>query len=231
MAEYENNQEDFFEMQDDWLEEEKKESRLWGILRGGVALLVVVALIYISGISQVLFYRRTPATIEQEMTTRLTDAEVRVVPLVAFVVKGDEELVSERDEEDIRRIVENASRIWEQAGINLTLYDIQFVNSEVNTVERVISATEKNPHMINVFFVKYLGGINGIAFVGTRSVAVADYTTVYDFRVLAHEVGHILGLRHVEERDRLMFQGANGYALTLEEIDEVRHTVIRMFPH
>ena len=50
-------------------------------------------------------------------------------------------------------------------------------------------------------------------------MAVADYTTVYDFRVLAHEIGHLLGLSHVPvDRNRLMYQGANGSELSLEEI-------------
>ena len=63
----------------------------------------------------------------------------------------------------------------------------------------------------------------GIAFGGLYSVAVADYTTVYDFRALAHEVGHVLGLHHVSgSRGQLMYRGANGFKLSLEEIERAR---------
>ena len=80
-----------------------------------------------------------------------------------------------------------------------------------------------SPATINVFLVGNLGGINGISFGGLSSVAVADYTTVYDFRALAHEVGHTLGLSHVPEvRGRLMYQGANGSLLSSKEIQRAR---------
>ena len=81
---------------------------------------------------------------------------------------------------------------------------------------------EYDPDVINVFFSEVivgLPGVNGIAFGGTRALAVADLTTVYDFRVLAHEVGHILGLRHTDDsRFRLMYRGANGFDITEEEV-------------
>jgi Zn-dependent peptidase ImmA (M78 family) len=40
---------------------------------------------------------------------------------------------------------------------------------------------------------------------------------------LAHELGHILNLRHIPaEKSRLMYQGANGFDLTHEEVDKAR---------
>jgi len=78
---------------------------------------------------------------------------------------------------------------------------------------------------INVFLMGGLGGANGLSFGGINSVAVADYTSVYDFRALAHEIGHTLGLGHVEgNRDKLMFRGANGVVLSPEEIMRSRAT-------
>ena len=67
-----------------------------------------------------------------------------------------------------------------------------------------------------------------MAFGGLRSVAIADYTTVYDFRALAHEIGHLLGLSHVPvDRNLLMYQGANGSELSLEEIMRAREIAPR----
>ena len=66
---------------------------------------------------------------------------------------------------------------------------------------------------------KSLHGINGLAFGSARAVFVADFTTVIDFRTFAHEIGHVLGLGHVpRDRGGLMFRGANGFNLTLEEV-------------
>ena len=68
-------------------------------------------------------------------------------------------------------------------------------------------------------------GANGIAFPGIGVMAVADYTTEYDFRVFAHEVGHLLGLGHVQDSNsRLMYSGANGSKLTESEVLEARET-------
>ena len=76
---------------------------------------------------------------------------------------------------------------------------------------------------INVLLVGNLGGINGVSFGGLNTVAVADYTTVFDFRALAHEVGHSLGLSHVSKSSgQLMYQGANGFNISIEEIETAR---------
>ena len=54
-------------------------------------------------------------------------------------------------------------------------------------------------------------------------MAVADYTTVHDFRTLAHEIGHILSLDHVRaDNQRLMNSGANGTILSIDEITRAR---------
>ena len=46
---------------------------------------------------------------------------------------------------------------------------------------------------------------------------------MYDFRAFAHEVGHVLGLDHVSgSRGQLMYRGANGFDLSLVEIERAR---------
>ena len=74
-----------------------------------------------------------------------------------------------------------------------------------------------------------LNGINGIALVDIGSIMVADFTTVNDYRTTAHELGHLLGLKHVEDRNFLMFKGSNGEILTIDEINIARNNAKDIF--
>jgi len=212
-------------------DEEIKISLLSRVLKGFVALIALAGLLYISGISQYFFYQRTPPSVSQTEVASRVDAQSLSLPLTIFVVTGSELYGSRRSEENVLRLVENASRIWDQAGITLTIkntYTISKTDEEMKIFSDtpavfMRSITEFDEETINVFLVGNLGGINGIAFGGINSVAVADYTTVYDFRALSHEIGHMLGLSHVSgSQGQLMYRGANGFELSLVEIERAR---------
>lgn len=145
---------------------------------------------------------------------------------------------SKRDEENIRRLIENASHILAQADIELVLeaiHNVQKTDEEIrflldNTSQIPLQISEFDSGSINLILSYRLRGINGLALGGIQTTMVADITTVYDFRATAHEVGHILGLSHTDEsRNRLMFRGANGSDLTEEEIFRMRQTAERIF--
>jgi hypothetical protein len=219
--------------------EPKEESRVWRAFSALIALLLIAGLTYFSGVYQALFYQRTPDVIREETKESMVDAETIKIPLAVFIFSGSETVGSVRSEEDARRLALNASRVWEQAGIMLEIRSIRRLELTEEELEMFYAlparfasgVADLDPNAINVFLVPHLGGANGYAFSDIRSVAVADYTSVYDFRALAHEVGHILGLSHVpSEEGRLMYRGANGIALTLEEILRSREAAASLFP-
>ena len=208
----------------------------WQLVKSVTAFIVMIALMYLSGIHQLLFYQQTPEDIHQEPIAGTLDASSITLPLNVFILINNESLGSERSEENARNLIENASNIWQQANIELVAGTV----ATVTATDRQIADFLRSPRSltntlntydetaINVFFVSSLRGINGVAFSDANTIVVADYTSVYDFRTLAHEVGHIVGLPHVErDRNRLMYRGANGLQLSLQEIMDARTATSR----
>ena len=214
------------------MEEELQQKTSIGIrvFRGIIALAVLVGLVYISGIYQYFFFQRTSPNIQQEQVQTAIDAAVLTVPLTVFIMRNNEAYGSARTVQDVRHLVEQADKIWEQASIDLEIVNIHTVeqtDEEISllygnslafsqTLEHFDTAT------INAVLVGNLQGLNGVAYGRFPLIAVADYTTIYDFRVFAHEIGHKLGLDHVVNEAALMHQGANGFTLSLEEIITAR---------
>ena len=211
---------------------EKVEKSIFSrVLRGIVALIAFAGLLYISGIQQYFFYQKTPSSVSQTPVENRADGETITLPLTVFIITANEPYGSTRSRDNSLRLVENASQIWNQAGITLIIKNIYTI-SKSNEEMKIFSNTPAaffqdidgfDETTINVFLVGTLGGINGLSFGGLRSVTVADYTTVYDFRVLAHEIGHVLGLYHTSRSNgQLMYQGANGFELSISEIERAR---------
>jgi len=224
--------EDREDIKDDIEEEfESRPSVVSRIFRAVVVLAVIGGLVYLSGVYQYFFFQRTPSFIVQEEVETSLDEEQLIVPLTIFILVNSDSNGSRRSQADALHLVEQADRIWEQASIDLeveAVHVLQMSDEEIALLYNNVSVFVQNvegfeTRTINAFLVGNLQGLNGVAFGGIPAIAVADYTTVYDFRAFAHEVGHKLGLDHVPvDEQRLMYRGANGFDLSVEEVVRAR---------
>ena len=225
-------------IEEEFIEQEEKiqePSLVSRIVRWLIAVAVLVGLVYLSGLDQYFFYQRTPVEVQQQKVESAVDAQTLTVPLTVFILRNQEANGSERTMSEVEVLVREASKIWEQASINLHIKNIYTVEKTDKELEGLLdsyyalfqSIEGFDSSTINVFLLARLRGINGIAFGGSRAVAVADYTSVYDFRALAHEVGHVLGLSHIQNPLQLMHSGANGFDITLQEILKAREQALR----
>jgi hypothetical protein len=211
-----------------------EKSRLRLFIRGFLGFLIILGLIYVSGIYQAFFYRRTPANVEQKNIESVVNAETITVPIKAFILINDESLGSERTREDVYKMIINAEKIWNQADINFDTVEITSLNMSDLEISGLFGNSSQflktidgyDYGTVNIFLVRRLRsvqGVNGLSFSGLHAVAIADLTTTYDFRVLAHEIGHVFGLAHVDKgKNRLMYGGADGVEITVDEAVSAR---------
>jgi len=151
--------------------------------------------------------------------------EAIVLPVKAHLItEPSEYYTSRRDEENVLKLFQEVNRIWDQGGVSFRVEGVEAAQVSERAIPAAINGNstelqERNGKgMIHVFFTQSLNGINGIALNEIDSILVADDTTVNDFRATAHELGHLLGLGHVPQEERLMARGKNGEFLAVQEI-------------
>ncbi len=203
----------------------------WYGTRALMAILVTAGLLYLSGPHQALLFNRTSPAAEPRAPSSAVDAPEITLPVNVILLRSAGDIGSERSREEARQLVRKASVIWKQANISVTVGGVYTASVPDTTVDDLLERTGTSMSNIpaydrgtvNVFLTRSLRGLNGISFGGLNAVAVADMTTVNDFRVLAHEIGHVLQLSHTTAPGaRLMYSGANGTALTAREIMTAR---------
>jgi len=163
--------------------------------------------------------------------------ELIVVPVKVHVVREPSlYYTSARDRENIIITIDQANRIWGPARIYFKIDEIVISDLESDSIPNPINgnsiglfdAENFDQKKINVFFTKSLNGINGLALTNINSVLVADFTTVNDFRTTAHEFGHLLGLKHVPESNKLMARGKNGEGFDAWEVEIARTRALKI---
>lgn len=173
------------------------------------------------------------------------DGEAIVVPISMYILvddidSPDSAISSNRTIDDLETMLVGMNDIWLQANIEFEAVYMGMLAVPIDVLEAVndgdfISFFEAvqeeridvpDPTQINGFYAQIVGGANGIVpyGIGTRNYFVMDNPSVFDRRVSAHEIGHILNLHHtLESRDRLLYPGTNGMTLTEEEITVARY--------
>jgi hypothetical protein len=231
-----NNKENI-ENDEGWHEEiidkNSRRYKFFQIAKALVAFIVLAGLLYISGIYQSTFFTQTPSDAEPADPEVLAEGETMELPLIVVDVAEEKNIGRTKTKEEINSLVNKASTIWKQAKIELTLKEYVTINVSKEEMTEYLIEPRRLLNKVNprekkgvvVFLLHSLRGINGIAFVGNNTVALAEFTSVYNFRVLAHEVGHILGLSHVVANKRLMDKEARGEKLTKEEVVRARQTL------
>jgi len=142
---------------------------------------------------------------------------------------------SARNEESAHKLIEQANRIWEPAKISFEIEEIVSTSVTENAIPAALNvqtielASHQNydPNRINMFLVQSLNGINGVALTQINSILLSDFTTVNDYRTVAHEFGHIFGLKHVTPSQMLMARGRNGEELGQFELNLARSNAIK----
>ena len=166
--------------------------------------------------------------------------------LVDDLENPDTTLSSHRSEEELAVILAGMNEIWGQAGIHLELANLETIVVDADVLAQVakgdiraffdrlggtipFNVTGPESSLISGFYTRRIGGSNGITPLGTGWYMVMDEPSVFDRRVSSHEVGHILGLRHVfEDPGRLLYPGTNGMSLTPGEITLTRYVAMEL---
>jgi len=182
-----------------------------------------------------------------------TQLKILTIPVAVFVVDGDDEntpMSSQRRVDSMQDHFQQVNKIWAQAGIRIKPVTVKRISVSgeflyglihkrgrggIASFFRAIRHGEievgqvNNRAVIWTFYVRSLGGPNGLKPQGVNSIFVVDNPLNKDYRVTSHEIGHILGLYHPRhDSTRLLYPGSNGLSLNNEEITVARYNAKRL---
>jgi hypothetical protein len=169
-----------------------------------------------------------------------TPQALLTVPVAVYIVDSDDgspQLSSARTVSEVEAIFQRVNQIWGQAGIVLDVQAVQRIEAPSTILQDIAQGTFASffqnanrtfdipaPSALNAFYVRDIGGPNGINPFGSQAFFVADEPSVHDERVTSHEIGHIFGLYHAgDDPQRLMYSGTNGMDLSEEEVTVARY--------
>lgn len=175
-----------------------------------------------------------------EATRSFSYGEFLIVPVRVHLLRcrEAEALHCRLKEEDVRRVFGKANRIWNKAGVALSLESIvseDAVRPDAFDEERLDAFKGTRPPkglaagMIHVFYVHRLP-TNGV-YMGRDAIFVKDTAALREVRggvdepiprVTSHEIGHAFGLPHRQSTINLMASGTTGWSINDAEIETVR---------
>ncbi len=177
------------------------------------------------------------ASPEKEAQRETIVVDISLYLVVDNLESPNPAISSHRSEGNLREILDGINEIWSQADIRFDAKFVGTVEVPAAILRRMVqgefqmffaeighSFVVPQPSTINGFYVRDVGGANGINPFSSRTFFVIDQPSVHDRRVSSHEIGHIFGLHHVRtNRNRLLFSGTNGMALTEDEATVARY--------
>ena len=165
------------------------------------------------------------------------DRDTIIIPIKVHVVRDSSGYyTSFRDMKNILELFDQANRIWKQGNIYISIGEVVITEVSVSAIPNALNSNASelyyhenfDQNALNFFLTQSLNNINGIALYSINTALVSDYTTVNDYRTVAHELGHLLRLKHVPESDHLMARGRNGEKLTDWEIKIAREEALKL---
>ena len=205
------------------------------------ALIVAILWVACPSAAQQVEIVSTFTTAAQAPTSR----ENITIPITIYILEDEDgRFSSERTKTDVELLIGRSNEIWSnQANIVLELAALEKVAVPTSllravsrrqfrtfwdTINRGGTEIKRRSTPVWGFYVRGLGGINGVQPTNSRAFFVADDPTVMSHRTTAHEIGHLLRLYHDTNARRLMFSGSNGTEISEEEKVVARYVVLGM---
>ncbi len=154
--------------------------------------------------------------------------------------------------EDIARIFTKANRIWHHAGIHLGVESIVYEpaakqerfklardldgRGNLTMYRMLFPDSSRRFSGVHAYYLHKFS-VNGV-YLGGDEVVVQETARLREVeggidepvpRVTSHEIGHVLGLAHRQDRTNLLASGTTGTTLNTREVETTRAAALRKF--